>query len=476
VYAAASHRSNRLRPLSGRRLCLRQVLGTLILAHVLAAAPAIGASLHQDTLPNGMKVIVKEDARAPVAVSMMWYQAGSMDETAGTTGVAHVLEHMMFRGTRELEPGEFSRVVARAGGRDNAFTNRDYTVYHQQLHKSGLALALKLEADRMANLTLSQQEFAKEIKVVMEERRLRTDDQPRSLLWEQLQAAAYQAHPYRTPVIGWMDDLQNMRVEDAREWYARWYAPNNATLVVVGDVSAEEVLNEARRQFGSIPARALPARKAHLEPTQRGVRRLALKAPAQLPYVLMAWHVPGLRDVENDWEPYALWTLSWILDGEEGARLPRALVRESRVAVSAGASYDAINRGPSLFVLSAGPSPGKSAQDAEEALRAALRKIADEGVSEEELRRVRVGVVANQIYQLDSMYGQAMQIGVLDNAGLPPDSTPAQVRRLEQVTAAQVQEVVRRYFVDDNLTVAVLDPQPGGMERGAAVEERAEPE
>jgi zinc protease len=429
-------------------------------------APA-DAALVEHVLSNGMKVIVKEDRRAPVVVSMVWYRAGSMDEKTGTTGVAHVLEHMMFKGTRSLGPGEYSRTVAVAGGRDNAFTNRDYTAYYQQQHKSNLVLALELEADRMANLQLADTEFAKEIKVVMEERRMRTDDQPRALLYERLLSMTWQAHPYRTPVVGWMNDLENMRVDDAREWYRAWYAPNNATLVVVGDVSAQEVVREAERLFGPIPARALPVRRPMLEPAQNGIRRAMLKAPAELPYLLMAWHVPALADVNSDRDAYALWALAALLDGGDAARLPRELVRGSRVAVSAGASYDAISRGPSLFVLKASPSPGRTVQETEAALREQLRRIAQDGVGEDEMARVRAQVVAGQVYQLDSMFSQAMQIGALDNAGLPPDSVQTQARRLQEVTAAQVQDVVRRYLGDDNLTVAVLDPQPVPARPGA---------
>ncbi len=264
-----------------------------------------------------------------------------------------------------------------------------------------------------------------------------------------------------------MNDLENMRVDDAREWYRTWYAPNNATLVVVGDVSAQEVLREAERLFGPIPARVLPVRKAMLEPAQNGIRRATLKAPAELPYLLMAWHVPALEDVNSDRDAYALWALSALLDGGDAARLPRELVRGSRVAVSAGASYDAINRGPSLFVLKASPSPGRTVQEIEAALREQLRRIAQDGVGEDEMARVRAQVVAGQVYQLDSMFSQAMQIGALDNAGLPPDSAQTQARRLQEVTAAQVQDVVRRYFVDDNLTVAVLEPQPVPARPGA---------
>jgi zinc protease len=394
-----------------------------------------------------------------------------MDEFNGSTGVAHVLEHMMFKGTEKVAAGEFSRTVARAGGRDNAFTNRDYTAYYQQLHKSKLALALELEADRMRGLVLSGDEFGKEIRVVMEERRLRTDDQPKTKLFEAFMATAYQVHPYRTPVIGWMSDLESLGVDDARDWYERWYAPNNATLVVVGDVAAQEVFEQAQKYFGPIAPRALPARKPQQEPSQRGMRRITLKAPAELPYVLMGWHVPVMRDLEKDWEPYALWVLSAVLDGGDAARLNRELVRGSRVAVSAGAGYDSVNRGPGLFTLDITASQGRSAAEAEAALRAQVEAIVRDGVTEAELRRVKAQALAAQVFQLDSMFGRAMQLGVLDNAGLPPDSLAQQARKLQEVTAQQVQEVARRFLVDDSLTVAVLEPQPGAGAPRSAVGE-----
>lgn len=431
------------------------------LAAALTAAPALAAQgdVHEHTLANGMRIIVMEDHRAPTVASMVWYKAGSMDELSGATGVAHVLEHMMFKGTKGNPPDMFARTIAAAGGRDNAFTNRDYTAYFQQLHKSKLSLALGLEADRMQNLVLSPEEFAKEIKVVMEERRLRTDDQPRALLFEQMMAVAYTGSPYKSPVIGWMNDLESMTAEDARAWYERWYAPNNATLVVVGDVDPQEVFAVAEAKFGPIPARALPARKPQREPTQRGIKRLTVKGPGELPYLLMGWHVPVLRDLENDWEPYALSMLAGVLDGSDAARLDRTLVREQRIAVSAGASYDSVNRGPGMFFMDAVPAPGTSVADLETALRAALRKIADEGVSEQELTRVKAQVIAAQVFQRDSMFYQAMQIGSLATVGLPYDSADLQVRKLRAVTPEQVREVARRYFNDDSLTVAVLDPQ-----------------
>ncbi len=414
----------------------------------------------QRTLANGMNVLVKEDHRSPVVVSMVWYRAGSMDEVSGTTGVAHVLEHMMFKGTKNVPVGEFSRIIARAGGRDNAFTSRDYTGYFQQLHKSKLPLALRLEADRMTNVSFSEEEFAREVNVVMEERRSRTDDNPRSQVNEQLMATAYVVHPYRSPVVGWMNDLQNMRMEDARAWYEKWYTPNNATLVVAGDVVPEEVFKLAEEYFGSIPARELAPRKAHAEPAQRGIKRITVKAPAELPYLVMAYHAPVLRDVERDWEPYAMFVLNAVLDGSDASRLNRDLVRASRVANSANANYDLINRGPALFFLDGVPAEGKTVQDVEAALREQIRLLVDKGVSADELKRVKAQVTAAQVYARDSVYYQAMRIGMLQTLGLPYDSSDLQVSKLQQVTAEQVREVARKYLIDDNLTVAVLDPQP----------------
>ncbi len=430
------------------------------LALICTGATAFAAAVPQRTLANGMKIIVKEDHRSPVAVSMVWYRAGSMDEVSGTTGVAHMLEHMMFKGTQKVPVGEFSRTIGRAGGRENAFTSRDYTAYYEQLHKSRLSLALELEADRMVNLSFAGDEFAKELKVVMEERRSRTDDDPHSQLHEQLMATVYLSHPYRSPVIGWMNDLQNMQLADARGWYEKWYAPNNATLVVAGDVDPEEVFQLAEKLFGSIPARALPERKMQIEPRQFGIKRITVKAPAELPYLVMAYHAPVLRDVESDWEPYALFVLNGILDGSDASRLNRELVRNMRVANSANSSYDMINRGPALFFLDGVPAEGKTVADVEAALRAQIRVLVEQGVSNDELQRVKAQVTAAQVYARDSVYYQAMRIGMLQTIGLPYDSSDLQVKKLQEVTADQVREVARKYFIDDNLTVAVLDPQP----------------
>ena len=454
--------------------CLSRVFAWAVLALVICmpGAPAAWAAastpVAESTLPNGMRILVKTDRRAPVVVCMVWYKVGSIDEVNGTTGVAHVLEHMMFKGTKNVPTGEYSRTIAAAGGRDNAFTSRDYTGYFQTLHKSQLSLAMKLEADRMSNLVLSPDEFAKEIRVVMEERRWRTDDRPRALVYEQLMAAALKAHPYRYPIIGWMSDLEMMRVEDARAFYDRWYAPNNATLVIVGDVSAQEVYKLAEQHFGAIKSKTLPTRKITEEPAQLGPQQLTVRAPAELPYVLMAYHAPVLRDPNADWEPYALEMLANVLDGNEAARLNRSLVRSDRIASSADASYDGIARGPGMFMLSGTPTSGKTAQEVEQALRREIQKLVKDGVTEDELQRVKSQVVASHVYERDSMFYQARQIGSLDMVGLSPGVVDLFVEKLKLVTAEQVQAVAKKYLVDERLTVAYLDPQPLDGKRPSA--------
>ena len=441
-------------------LCRAPHLCALVLFAFVGIASTAFAQTHEHKLANGLRVIVKEDHRAPTVVSMVWYKAGSMDEVNGSTGVAHVLEHMMFKGTKTVPAGEFSRIIAAAGGRDNAFTGRDATGYHQQLQKSQLPLAFRLEADRMVNLVLTQEEFAKEIKVVMEERRWRTDDRAQSLVYEQLMATAFTAHPYRVPVVGWMSDLESMTWRDARDWYDRWYAPNNAIVVVVGDVDPKQVFALAEQYFGPLKAKVLPARKPQDEPPQRGVRRVLVKAPAELPYVLMAYRAPALRDVEKDWEPYALEMLAGVLDGHDAARLTSSLVRIQKIANSVGAGYDGTTRGPGIFLVSGVPTAGKGAAEVEQALRRELAKVASEGVSEQELKRVKAQVVASQVFQRDSIVFQARQIGSLEIAGYSHRAIDLMIEKLKAVTAAQVQDVAKRYLVDDALTVAVLDPQP----------------
>lgn len=411
-------------------------------------------------LSNGMKVIVKEDHRAPTAVHMIWYKVGSIDESNGTTGVAHALEHMMFKGTKVHKTGDFSRLVAKLGGRENAFTNRDYTAYFQQVEQSNLEAVMALEADRMRHLQFNKDEFAKEIRVVMEERRWRTDDQPQGLLNEALAASAFVAHPYHHPVIGWMDDLQQMTVTDVASWYQCWYAPNNATMVVTGDVSAAKVHALAQKYFGSIPVRLIVRGKPQNEPDQHGTRRVIVKAPAENPYVVLAFKVPTLRDVENDTDVYALDILAAVLDGYDNARLNESLVRTSKVAISVGANYDNFSRGPMLFTVEGRPVSGTTVMQLEAALRAELARIANDGVSDQELQRVKIQLIASQVYKRDSIFGQAMEIGVMEMAGISYKHADHIVDKLKSVTAEQVQAVARKYFGDDALTVATLVPLP----------------
>ncbi|MDP3513489.1 MAG: pitrilysin family protein [Sulfuritalea sp.] len=431
----------------------------VLLAFAVAPAPTL-ANPFETRLANGLRVIVKEDPRAPTAVHMVWYRAGSMDEKDGTSGVAHALEHLMFKGTRNLKSGEFNKRVAEAGGRDNAFTSRDYTAYFQIVPKGALPEMMKLEADRMANLTLDAKEFAAEIKVVMEERRLRTDDNPQALVYETLNSTMFQAHPYRRPIIGWMDDLEHMTWQDARDWYRAWYAPNNAYVVVAGDVDHREVFRLAQKYYGPHKAKPLPERKPQNEPQQAGIRRVSVKAPAKLPYIAMSWKTPRLRDVQKDRDPYALEVLAAVLDGHDASRFAKNLVRGSKVAQSAGAGYDGTLRGEASFTLDGQPAEGKTVAELEAALRAEIKRVQDEGVSPEELARVKTQSIAAQIYKRDSLMAQAMEIGSLEAAGVSWRDIDVLLEKLKSVSSDEVQAVAKKYFTDDTLSIAVLDPQP----------------
>ncbi|MBP8170049.1 MAG: insulinase family protein [Azonexus sp.] len=449
---------------------LQQLIPFLLVPWLLTAAHA---NPYEMTLKNGMRVIVKEDRRAPTAVQMVWYRVGSVDEVDGTSGVAHVLEHMMFKGTPSVGPGEFNKRVAAAGGRDNAFTSRDYTAYYQQVPKEKLEEMMQLEADRMRHLNVDAKEFEQEIKVVMEERRMRTDDNPQSKLFEQMTAVAFQAHPYRRPIIGWMNDLETMTVADAKAWYDTWYVPNNAYAVITGDVDHQAVFALAEKYYGPLEGRALPVRKAQAEPAQEGVRKLSVKAPAELPVLIMGYKAPVLRDVEKDSEPYALDMLSAILDGHDAARFNKKLVRENKVALSVGIDYDGTARGPGMLYLHGSPSEGKTVADLEAALRAEIAHVQKDGVSEQELKRAKAQLLASQVYKLDSMFGQAMEIGQNESAGIPYQKISRMLEKLQQVTAAEIQAVAQKYFNDDALTIGVLDPQPlDGKARRPAVATR----
>ena len=425
---------------------------------------AAAAQVSQFKLDNGLTVIVKPDRRAPTAVHMLWVRVGSMDEVDGASGVAHVLEHMMFKGTDKLQPGEFSRRVAALGGRENAFTSMDYTGYYQQVPANRLGDVMALEANRFAHSRYSDEEFAKELEVVKEERRSRTEDNPRALMFEQLRATTFIASPYRRPVIGWMGDLESLTAQDARDFFQRWYTPANAAVVVVGDVDPQQVLALAEQHYGGIATHAVPARKPRPEPEQRGLRRIEVKAPAEQALVALAFRVPQMTSLQpspdND-DALALTVLSAVLDGYSGARLDRALTQgPDRVADSASAGNGLLGRGPQTFSLVGVPAAGKTAAQVEAALREQVARIAKEGVSEAELNRVKTQWVASEVYKRDSVMGQAQELGHYWIQGLPLDADAQLIERLRGVTAAQVQAVAQKYFGDDQLTVATLLPQP----------------
>lgn len=436
---------------------IKYLLPVLLAASLSTAA---FANPFETTLKNGLRIIVKEDHRAPTAVQMVWYRIGSIDEVDGHSGVAHVLEHMMFKGTPSVGPGEFNKRVAAAGGRDNAFTSRDYTAYFQQVPKEKLDEMMALEADRMRHLNVDQKEFAQEIKVVMEERRMRTDDNPQSKLFEQMNAVAFQAHPYRRPIIGWMNDLETMTAADAKAWYDTWYVPNNAYVVITGDVDHKAVFAQAEKYYGPLEGRALPLRRQQIEPRQEGPRSVTVKAPAELPILIMGYKAPILRDIERDSDPYALEMLASILDGHDAARFNKKLVREEKVALSVGIDYDNTARGPGMLYLHGIPSEGKTVADLQAALRAEITRVQKDGVSEQELKRAKAQLLAGQVYKLDSMFGQAMEIGQIEAVGLPYQKIDRMLEKLQSVTAAEVQAVARKYFDDDALTIGLLDPQP----------------
>jgi zinc protease len=433
------------------------MVGVMLLVLPLGLAQA---EVVEHRLDNGMKVIVKQDTRAPIAVSQVWYKVGSSYEHGGITGVSHVLEHMMFKGTEHLEPGEFSRVIAANGGEENAFTGRDYTAYFQTLSSDRIEVSFKLEADRMRHLKLLPEEFLKEVEVVKEERRMRTEDKPTSLTYEQFLAGAYEASPYRIPVIGWMSDLDALAVEDLQAWYRKWYAPNNATLVVVGDVEPQAVIALAKKHFGPLKPEQIDRPKPRIEPAQRGTKRFNVQAPARQPYLILGFKTPVVGTAEEPWEPYALEMLAYVLDGGESARLSNNLIRGSQLAVSADASYNAFSRLSSMLLMDAIPASGVSMDELEQALMQEIERFKTEPVSEQEMERVRNQVIAAKVYEKDSVFYQAMLIGQLETIGLDWRLADEYVDNLKRVTPEQIKAVAAKYLIKRNLTVAVLDPLP----------------
>ena len=435
------------------------LLSTIVMPLVAVAADA--QPTHEFTLDNGLKVIVREDHRAPVVVSQVWYKVGSSYETPGQTGLSHALEHMMFKGSAKVGPGEASLILRDLGAEENAFTSDDYTAYYQVLARDRLGVALELEADRMGSLRLPPEEFSREIEVIKEERRLRVDDQPNSKAMELFSAMAHPASGYHTPTIGWMADLERMKVEELRHWYEAWYVPNNATLVVVGDVTADEVKGLAQRYFGAIPKRATPPAKLPLELAEPGLRQLTVHVRTQLPSLIYGFNVPGLATAKDPRSVHALRLIAALLDGGYSARMATRLERGQELVAGASASYNPFTRGDSLFVLSAVPNTQKKKTLAE--VESGVWKLLDElkttPPTAEELERVRAQVIAGLVYDRDSISSQATTIGQLETVGLSWKLIDKELDELKSVTPADIQNAARTYFTRERLSVAHVLPE-----------------
>ena len=444
---------------------LQNFIQRILLSAILLLPAAASAQTHEYMLDNGLKLLVREDHRAPEVVSQVWYKVGGSYEIDGSTGVSHALEHMMFKGTPTHPAGEFSRIIAENGGEENAFTGADYTAYFQTLEKSRLEIALELEADRMRNLSLPADEFAKEIQVVKEERRWRTDDEPEAFTYETAMATAFQTSPYRQPVIGWMADLNHMTVDDVKRWYTRWYAPNNAVLIVAGDVDPDAVHKLVQKYFGKLPRGEAVTVEPRPEVPQLGLKRVVVKRPAEVPYLAMIYKTPVLTTALEDknveeWEPYALEVLTGILDGGASARFSSHLVRGKEIAAMVNTDYRLASRLDSVLAIEATPSAGRTVGELESAIRAEIEDLKNKPVDPSELARVKAQVVSSDVYQRDSLFYQALLAGVLETVGLSWHVADEYVDKVKAITAEQVQAVAKKYLVDDRLTVAALDPQP----------------
>lgn len=438
----------------------RRTTAALLLAALLAA-PASAASyaerVQQTVLGNGMKLILLEDHKAPVAVLQVWYRVGARNEVAGQTGLSHLLEHMMFKGTKKTGPEEYTRIVQRNGGQSNAFTTADYTTYFATIASDRLEVVAELEADRMANLNINDALFRPERDVVMEERRLRVENNPVSMLFEQLGATAYTVHPYRNPVIGWMNDIGRTRLDDLLRHYRTYYAPNNAFVVAVGDFDAAQLARRLGELFGGIPAGPRVPEVRAVEPPQAGERRLVLKREAELPYVAAAYHVPNLDSADAA----ALDVLAAVLAGGESARLHRELVYRRRLATHAGADYDYNSRDAGLFRLYAQPLPGRPAAAVERALFAEIERIQLAPPSERELEKARNGAEAEFVFAQDSLFYQALLLGQYEICG-DWRRIDGYLPAVRAVSAADISRVALAYLHEDNRTVATLVPLPTG--------------
>ncbi|HXH54274.1 MAG TPA: pitrilysin family protein [Gammaproteobacteria bacterium] len=444
-----------------KKICLWLLL-TAISGSVLAAETPLASTTHEYKLDNGLKLIVREDHRSPLVVTQVWYKVGSSYEPNGITGISHALEHMMFRGTTNHPKDEFSRLIAIGGGDQNAFTAHDFTAYFQELDAERLKLCFELEADRMANLTLPEEAFKQEIKVVMEERRLRTDDNPESLTRERLHAAAHVSNPYHHWPIGWMDDLENLTVEDLRAWYKTWYGPNNAIVVVVGDVNPEAVYQLAKTYFGPLKSITIPTLKPRKELVNLGKRQIQVNANATVPRLFMGYNVPSIITTSNPEEPYALIVLLMALDGGNSGRFSKDLIRDQGLVAGVSSSYDPFSLYETLMEFSAIPTQNHTLAEVETALLQQFERLKTAPISDAELNRIKVNAIAQHAYAKDSMTDQAIGLGSLESVGLSWKLADTFPEKIQTITAEAVQKVAQKYLTQERLTTAELIPLKSG--------------
>ena len=444
---------------------LRVVLGMLVVAVTVlgmpATAPAKVFSPETFTLANGLQVVVVTNKRAPIVSHMVWYKVGAADERPGKSGIAHFLEHLMFKGTGTVPPGQFSKIVARNGGNDNAFTTEDYTAYFQRVARDKLDLVMGLEADRMHNLVLTDAVVLPELQVVLEERRSRIDNDPGGQLYEESQAALYLNHPYRIPTIGWKHEIETLTTADALAFYRRYYAPNNAILVVVGDVSAAEVRPLAERYYGPIPRGPDIVRARPSEPPHHATRRVEMKsARVRQPSWSKTWLMPSYRTAKGN-DAYALQVLAEVLGGGATARLYRGLVVEKGIAAAANAWYSPIQLDSGAFGVSATPRPGKDVAALEAAVLAEVNRMLTEGVTEDEVAHAKKSMMAAAIYARDSLRSASSALGRALATGQTVDDVENWPDRIGEVTAADVSRVARTFLIDTQSVTSVLLPREG---------------
>lgn len=415
---------------------------------------------HEYLLDNGLKVIIKEDHRAPVAMTQIWYRVGSADEPVDKGGISHLLEHMMFKGTADVSSDDYERLIAKFGGSNNAFTSYDYTGYYELFPANRLPLALELEADRMTNLRFDEEAFTKEHQVVMEERRQRTDDNPLAKAYESFRLLALPHSPKGESVIGPMDELESIELSELKDWYQAWYAPNNATLVIVGDVQPEAVLSQVKRYFGKLKPSTLPERPSVRQQGFRGYQKVDSEQAVKVPVLLMGYNVPSLLTVgtDNENQAYALSLAQDVLDGGLSARLESRLIREQNLLTSVGTSYDLFDRGDGLFLIQATPREGVSLEQAQQAITDEIDKLIRDPIEADEIARAKTNTVTNLIYAQDSMAGQARMIGSLQTIGIDDRIIANLPSKLDEVSVADIKAASQKYLVKDNLTVMHIVP------------------